>query len=490
VSQSITFPNYPITNRVPGVFADLDPSQANTAQVNLRSLIVAQMTASGAAVPGQPVIVPSLAQAIIMFGAGSQAAIAVQHYRNIDTFGELWVLPLSDDPAAQAATGAIGITGTASASGTLVLLIDGVSISVAYNAGDAAATILARIAPAMASVVGIPVSAGTVANGSLPLTALNKGASGNDILLGISTQSTAYTSAGLTVTLTQPSGGSQNPTALATALLALGSKTLDMIACPYADAASLTALHAYMSTATGRWSWAQMLFGHVYTAIRGTLGTVTSFAGSVNDEHLTVMPIADSPHAPVRWAAEIAASVAIKYRNDPALPITQMPLTVGPPSLPNQWTFTEQNTLLYEGLSTHSVADDGTVSIQRLITTYQLNAAGMADNAYLDVETLNTLAYVIRDLRAFQSPYLTMKLVSDTTAIAGGSNALNARAVRQALISRYRQLETAGYVQGSDDFASGIVVENKGGGVLAESLPINVANQVRDIPMLIQFRKS
>jgi len=490
VSQSITFPNYPLTNRVPGIFADLDPSQANNAQVQIRAIIVAQMLGAGTAKPGTPVIVPSLAAAIQMFGAGSQAAIAVQHYRNIDTFGELWVLPLIDDAAAQAAAGSIAIAGTASAAGTIVFVIDGVSVSIAYNAGDAGATVLARLPGAMASVVGLPVSAGAVANGALPLTALNKGACGNDILLGVSDQSTNYASAGLTITLTQLSGGSQNPTSLSTALLAMGNKTYDVIICPYTDAASLGAIEAFMSSSTGRWAWNQMLFGHVFSAIRGLLGDVTTFAGTVNDEHLTVMPIADSPHAPLRWAAEIAAGVAVKYRTDPALPITQVLLTVSPPSQENDWSFTEQDSLLYEGLSVFAVADDGTVSVLRLITTYQTNPAGMADDSYLDVETLNTLAYVIRDLRAFQALYLKMKLVSDTTRIAGGSNAINAPVVKQALISRYRYLETQGYVQNSDNFAAAIVVQNKGGGVLAESLPIDVANQVRDIPMLIQFRKS
>ncbi|AQS88014.1 hypothetical protein AA101099_1398 [Neoasaia chiangmaiensis NBRC 101099] len=106
--------------------------------------------------------------------------------------------------------------------------------------------------------------------------------------------------------------------------------------------------------------------------------------------------LADSPHAPLRWAAEIAAGVAVKYRNDPALPITQVLLTVAPPSQENDWSFTEQDSLLYEGLSVFAVADDGTVSVLRLTTTYQTNPAGMADDSYLDVETLNTLAYVIR----------------------------------------------------------------------------------------------
>ncbi|QHC36459.1 phage tail sheath subtilisin-like domain-containing protein [Komagataeibacter xylinus] len=489
--MSITYPNYQTTNRVPGVFADIDPTFANDASTTLRSLIIGQRLKAGSAPAGTPVIIPSPSVAVSMFGAGSQAAIMVSHYRNIDTFGELWVLPLDDDAAAIPAKGAIALSGTPTGSGTIVFEIDGALVPVVYNAGDAPADIVARIPVAMAQVANIPVAAGDITDASLPLTALNAGECGNDILLGTSDTSSDYTSDGITITFTQLTGGSENPSAALTPALAnLGDRTFDFVACGYTDATSLAAMEEFWNDQTGRWSWLQMLFGHVYNARRGTLGEITTFAATVNDQHHSIMPIADSPHSPIRWAAEIAAGVANKARNDPGLPLTQIALTVMPPSLPSRWTFSEQNSLLYEGMSTFSVGDDDTVYILRMVTTYQEDASGMADDAYLDAETMNQLAYVIRDLRAFQAPYLTKKLVSDTTRIAAGSDAISASVVKQALISRYATLETAGYVQNSANFAAGILVQNAGGGQLRELLPVDVVNQVRDIPMLIQFRKS
>ncbi|MGO2957420.1 MAG: phage tail sheath subtilisin-like domain-containing protein [Acetobacter sp.] len=491
MSGTITFPNYPASNRVPGIFADLDPTLASTATANLRALLVCQRLKSGTAPAGQAVIVPSVSAARTLFGAGSQAAIAVKHYRNIDTFGELWVLPLDNDAEAIAAKGSIGIAGTPTSSGSIVFQIDGELVTVSYSPSDAPADILARIPTAMATVADIPVSAGSVASGALPLTALNAGECGNDILLAVSDASSDYAADGLTITLTQFTGGTINPfAALPAALASLGTRTFDFVGCPYLDASSLPVLATFWNDTVGRWSWGQELFGHVFSARRGTLGQNAAFGAQVNNEHLTVMPIFDSPHSPVRWLAEITAGVAVKCRIDPGLPITQMALTVSPPSMANRLSLSEQNTLLYDGLSTFSVADDGTVAILRLITTYQTNASGFADDSYLDAETMNQLAYAIRDLRAFQSRYLTKKLVSDNTAIPAGSSAINAAVVKQALISRYRQLEASGYVQNSANFAAGIVVKNVGGGRLQESLPIDVANQVRNIAMLIQFRKS
>lgn len=491
MSGTITFPNYPASNRVPGVFADLDPSKANTATVNLRALLVCQRLKTGTVPAGQAVIVPSVSAARTMFGAGSQAAIAVKHYRNIDTFGELWVLPLDDDAQAIAAKGSIGITGTPGSSGSIIFEIDGELVTVSYSPSDAPADILARIPAAMASVADIPVSAGAVAAGALPLTALNAGECGNDILLAVSDASSDYAADGLTITLTQFSGGTINPfAALPAALANLGTSAFDFVGCPYLDASSLPVLKEFWNDTVGRWSWGQELFGHVFSARRGTLGQNAAFGAAVNNEHLTVMPMFDSPHSPLRWLAEITAGVAVKCRIDPGLPITQVALTVSPPSVVNCLGLSEQNTLLYDGLSIFSVADDGTVAILRLITTYQKNAAGFADDSYLDAETMNQLAYVIRDLRSFQAPYLVKKLVSDSTAIPAGSSAINAPVVKQALISRYRQLEDDGYVQNSTNFAANIVVKNIGSGRLQEALPIDVANQVRNIAMLVQFRKS
>ena len=53
------------------------------------------------------------------------------------------------------------------------------------------------------------------------------------------------------------------------------------------------------------------------------------------------------------------------------------------PRRQNQYTLTERNSLLYAGMSTFTVDDDGTVRLEGVITTYQKNAFGAPDNSYL-----------------------------------------------------------------------------------------------------------
>ncbi len=62
----------------------------------------------------------------------------------------------------------------------------------------------------------------------------------------------------------------------------------------------------------------------------------------------------------------------------------------------------------------------GVLRIQRDVTTYRKNAYGVADNSYLDSETLHTSAYVLRKLKSvITSKYGRHKLASDGTPDLG-----------------------------------------------------------------------
>lgn len=64
-----------------------------------------------------------------------------------------------------------------------------------------------------------------------------------------------------------------------------------------------------------------------------------------------------------------------------------------------RFTMTEQQTLLSHGVATAYV-ESGVLRIQRDVTTYRKNSYGVADNSYLDSETLHTSAYVLRKLKS------------------------------------------------------------------------------------------
>ncbi len=496
MSGSITIPGYSPSNRLPGVYFALDATKANTASVTRRILIVGQMLAPAPAAAGVATISAGPADAIAKYGAGSQCARMVARYRGIDTTGEVWVLPLSDDPAAAAAAGAFAIAGTASASGTLCLYVGDQLIATGVTVGDTASAIAANVVAAAAAVPTLPVTLAVDAatNTKINVTARNKGLAGNDILLGANLLGTAggqALPAGVTVAITAMTGGTQNPAALATALASLGDRVYDLVLHPYTDTASLSAFKQLFDFLTGRWAPTQQLYGHAITAYRGTYGAATTFGLAQNDPHATIMPISDSPSSPMDWAAEIGAQVALSMRGNPATPITGLALTVMPPSDAGRFIADQRNSLLFDGMSTFTVDDSGTVMIERLITTYQTNTAGVPDNSYLDIETLLTAEICLQDMRIFLSSQFTgCILVADGTKIPAGAKATTARLIGKACAARYRVQAQNLWVQNPDIFAANVVATNAGNGLVTLLLPYNWANQLRCIGGDVQFIKS
>jgi phage tail sheath gpL-like len=139
------------------------------------------------------------------------------------------------------------------------------------------------------------------------------------------------------------------------------------------------------------------------------------------------------------------------------------------------------------------VADDGTVSIQNLITTYQKNAFGNADNSYLEIETMFTLAYVLRALKTMvTSKYARVKLAANGTRFAAGSAIVTPNIIRADLIAKYRELEYDGLVQNGDAFKEGLIVQQntQNPNRVDVLFPGILINQLRIFALLNQFRLS
>lgn len=492
--MDITFAKYDTANRVPGVWAEFDASNANNATERLRSLIIGQgqtgkVTAALASVPQ---IVSSQADVAATYGARSQLALMVAEYRQIDPTGELWILPLADPTGGAAASGTVAFAGTATAAGTIGLYVGGVRVEVPVSVGDTAAVIATNAAADVNAVVA-PVVA-SAASGTLTLAATGPGVWGNDspIVLNYGgTLAGEAMPAGITATVTQPTGGVGTPP-LATGLANLGSMPVEFVCCPFTDTTSLNALRDFFDDNAGRWSWSNQLFGGYFTAFRGTLGERTAWGLARNDQYGTGLGFKASPSPAWLWAAAYAAGCAASARVDPALPLQDIALPGLYAPLPvDRDLIAAANTLLYDGVSTCKVGDDGLVRIQRSVTFYQKNAAGVADDAYLDTETLYTLAKLARDMRSFlSSTYARKKLVADGTEIEGGSNQVTAQHVLGSAISRYRRYCDQGFAQDYATFKQSARAQNLGSGLVGLFLPFNVANQLRSIALKVSFLKS
>lgn len=491
--MTIPFKGVPANIRVPLFYAEVDNSRANSAQAAQRALIIGQITAAGTAVPNVPIISQGAADAALAGGQGSMLALMTAAYRLNDTFGEVWYLPLLDDPAAGAATGTLAFSTAATASGTVYAYVAGVRYAMPVMATQTVAQLATALAALVNADGACPVKASAAA-GVVTFTAVNKGPCGNDIDLQLNYQGSRggeVLPAGLTVAISPMAGGATAPS-MAAAFANLGDQTFDFIVCPYTDVISLDAIKALMNDTTGRWSWNSQLYGHFFAAYKGTFGAQVTLGTARNDQHGSVMGVNGSPTPSWIWAAGTAGAAAVSLRNDPALPLQTVAIQgVLPPPLQSRFQMTDQNILLHSGISTFSVADDGTVSIQNLITTYQKNAFGNLDDSYLQIETMFTLAYVLRELRTMvTSKYARVKLAANGTRFGSGSAIVTPNIIRADLIAKYRELEDAGIVQNADAFKAGLVVEQNSQNPNRVDVlyPGILINQLRIFALLNQFR--
>ena len=498
-TPNITFQTIPSNLRIHGAFVEFVPN-ANSGQQNYRSLIIGQKTAAGAAVAGQPLISAGLQDAIVQGGPGSMLHWMTKRYRDADNFGELWYLPLVDDAASVAATLAVTFGGSATAAGVVSLYVHGILTPVAAGAGATPAQVAAATVAAVAANPNLLVTA-AAAGAVVTFTAKNAGLAGNDIDLRLNYYGAAngeVLPAGLTVagifsgTGTQLAGGAQNPTGLAAALDNLADMPFDFVAFPYTDENSLNTWQQFMGPQAGRWSWDKMEYGGAFGGYRGNLAQATTFLATRNDQAISLTPAYDVPEPSWIWGARLCGDAAVSLRSNPAVPLQELVTDLMPPPLANRFTPDERNALLFEGGSTVVVNAAGQVVTDRLITTYTLNAAGVPDDSWLDVETRYTGAYVARDLRAYLlSKYPRKVFVEDSTRITGAMNnaVVTPSMVKASVVNRYRYLESLGLVQNSDAFAAEVQVQ-KVGSMCRILWPGDFANQLRQFGIQIAFTKT
>lgn len=490
--MSVSFPNIPSDLRVPLFWAEMDNSEANTTQSSGPSLLIGFASSDSTIAKNKLTIMPSASLAGKVAGRGSQLARMVARYRAVDPFGELWVIAVSE-PDSNAAKGTVTLTGNAQASGTLNLYIGAVQVQAAVVTGDAPEDVAATLAAVVNASADLPVTAAAVA-GVVTLTARHKGLTGNDIPLTLNYHGTVgseNTPDGVNVVIGAMAGGTGSPS-LGAAVAAMGDEPFDYIGTPFSDTASLATLALEMNDSSGRWSYARQLYGHVYTAKIGTLSDLVAFGDTMNNQHITVAGYEPAVQtAADELVALRTARNAVFIRVDPARPTQTGELTGALPApAGSRFTLTEQQSLLKHGIAT-AYAESGVLRIQRDITTYQRNAYGVADNSYLDSETLHTSAYVIRQLKSIiTSKYPRHKLANDGTRFGPGQAIVTPAVLKGEMCASYRSMERAGIVENFELFKQHLVVERNASDPTRVDVlfPPDYVNQLRVFALLNQFR--
>jgi phage tail sheath gpL-like len=488
----ISFNSIPINLRLPGAWAEIVNSQAisGLAAMPSRLLVWGQVLAGGSAPVNQPILVPSGGSPDAMFGNGSMLSQMCKAIKAANPWTEMWAMPLQDSGAGTAAVDTITVAGAATAAGTQTFYVNGVPVQFAVTSGMTGAQAAAALQAAIAAItVPQPLTA-TVALAVVTVTAAHKGADAGN---GISLLAQLYPSdtivPGLTFTVAQTTAGAGNPS-LTAALANLGHTWFTDWVMPYTDAASLAALDTQMESL---WGPMAMQDARAYGAVSGTVGTLSAFCGTntLNEKLLTLMGTNAPPQPPYIWAALYGAIGAYYLGIDPARPLQTLALPglLAPPAA-NRFVPTDRNTLLYDGIATYTVDDGGNVLIEREVTTYRTNAAGVADPSYLDLTTLANVAYLRYSMRArILQKYPRYKLAADGTQFDAGQAVVTPSIIANELISLFDEWQAAGLVQNADQFKQQLIVQRDPNDVntVDAMLPPNLIEQFRVFKAQIAF---
>jgi phage tail sheath gpL-like len=491
----VSFNDIPSSLRLPLVWAEIDPSQAGTFANYQRALIVGYKLPASTATANAIARISSFDQARTLYGRGSHHAAMFDAWFRNNRFDEVWGLTITPPSAGTAASGAIAVTGPATASGIVTLYIAGRKVQAGVVSGDDAADVAAAINAAINATLDLPVTS-TVSTSTVTVTAKWKGIDGNaiDIRANYFGQLAGEVlPVGVGLTITAMANGAGVPD-LTDAIAALGDQEFDTVVFGWNDTTTLNAIDTEWNHVgdVGRWSWMRQIYGHCYVAKDGTVGDLQSYGAARNGAHVTCWGYNGSPTPFFERAATYAARAHRALLNDPARPLHTLPLEGVLPAIPSlRFTKGEQNSLAYDGITTAKETDDGRLQILTSFSMYQRNTHGLDDNAFLKVQTLATLAYVLRSLRfRIVQKFPRHKLANDGTRYGPGQAIVTPTVAKAEIVAHYRELEYRGLVENADAFKRNLIVERNADNPdrLDVLYPPDLVNQLDVFAVLAQFR--
>lgn len=475
--------------RTHGAYVEFDASRARGGLpvVANKVLIIAQKLAVGTAPALVPQRVFQAAQADQLFGKGSIAARCYAAFKRADASSECWIIGLTDLVAGTQATGTITVTGPATAAGTIALMIAGQKVPVGVANASTADTVAAAIAAAVNAKADLPVTANAAA-AVVTLTAKHKGTAGNDIDVRHSFYQGEALPAGIGLAIVAMATGAGDPDydAVWPALGEIDYRTIILAA---QSAPVLASIEVELAS---RWGPQRMQESFCWTAKRGDLAALLAFGPTRNSELVSNLVTGMSPTPPWEWAGAYGGIAGYQTATDPARPLHTLTLPGVLAPVPGaRLARGDREALLKAGVATYTVGSDGTVALERTITSYQKDAFGQPNTAFLDAETVLTLSYIRIAVRArFLAKYPRHKLARDGTRFGAGQSIVTPSVLRAELVALFRELEEAGLVENLDQFKADLIVEidaNDPNRVNA-LIPPDLVNQLRVFAAQLQFR--
>jgi phage tail sheath gpL-like len=499
----ISFNNIPNTTRTPNVYAEIDNSRALQGLVANphKVLILGQKMDTGTAARDTVLAINKSGLADGYFGVGSVLARMCNQFKSANPNTEVYALPLSTAAGGVPASATINFSAAldgamASGTGYYYLLVNGVKCTVEITSGMSGLAIAHAAIDVMSALTQQTGCNVSHTLGTLAISCCESGSHGNYIPImhnyytGESFPKTFSRAVNPSVvTIVSMADGTGDPS-LAGAWAIIDGVQYHHIVNPYDLVANVASLESELADRFKPLVDAQ---GIGYMCYRNTTANLTTLGNARNSPHVCAMGIYNAPQHPAEWAAVIAAVCSQYLNNDPARPIQFLPLkNILPPLESDRFSRSERDVLLYDGISTSITDSGGVVQIERMITTYQKNALGIADPSYLNIETLATLMEIRYQYRARMASRFIIprfKLADDSFPVQPGSYVVTPKTVKQEIVALFSQLQDRGLIENLKDFVTNLVIERDSSdrdrvNVL---LAPDLVNQFRLLAGLIQF---
>lgn len=446
----ISFDQIPYSWKRKGVYAEIHPryDRRGLTDYPTKVLIVGQMLSTGSAAALTPKPITREVDGPALFGKGSQLAQMITAFKLANRVSEVWAIGVSDAGGGVAAVRTVTVTGSPTAPGTLALYIGGTRLAIGVTVSDTVTTIAASIAAEINANTALGFTAAAAA-GVVTLTAKNKGTCGSAIDIRLNYWSDEATPAGIAVVVAQTTAGATDP-GIQAAFDAVTNDWYTDIIVGWTDSANMVLIDAEMSR---RFDAMTKLDMHAFVGLAGSYATATTWSSTRNSPFVSPIPANGAPEPPWVWAATLGGVASRFLTDDPARQLGSLVLPgLKAPVASLRFTEQEQNLLLNKGLSTWDALDDGSVVINRIVTTYQKTSAGVDDEAWLDIMTVKTMSRIRYDWNTqVQLLYPRAKLAMDASPtavnITNADSIVTPRSMLGTWISRAKKYLDAGWIQ-------------------------------------------
>jgi phage tail sheath gpL-like len=181
---------------------------------------------------------------------------------------------------------------------------------------------------------------------------------------------------------------------------------------------------------------------------------------NLNCEAIIPLNYANSVSPTYLINAAAAAQIALSGSINPASPLQNIPLVgIKPPFQNNRIDIDTRNSQILKGVGSITTIGN-TPTLERVVTSYKRNNAGMPDDSYQCAETMLTLSFLRSDFKQyFWTKYNRHNLAENENNLDPSLKILTPNLAKCEAIACFMQWEKNGLVQNLDDFIEDLKVE-------------------------------